>query len=145
MWEIKVEMCSDETHLFISATDNSLPVPAERQTYIFIPVLSQRPPTVWLVTAGSGPHISGTQLPCRHVLMHTHTHIRRHTHVRTLACFRQTGTGKQRIWTASEQKHTFLFADEKPCICKKDNSAKNKSVSHWAPCVLQKVLQHKRI
>lgn len=40
----------------------------------FIFLLSQqRPTTVWLVTAGSGPHISRAQLPCRRVLTHTHS------------------------------------------------------------------------
>lgn len=68
----------------------------------FISVLSERPPTVWLVTAGLEPHILGTQLPCRHVL--THAHIRMHT----LPCTRHTGTGKQSIWTASKQKRDHI-------------------------------------
>lgn len=37
MGEIRVEMCSDETHLFTLTADNCLPVPAERRTHILFP------------------------------------------------------------------------------------------------------------
>lgn len=116
MWEMKVLI---SLYLLL----NSLASSCWETNVHFISLLSGRPPTVWLVTAGSGPHISGTQLPCRHVLTHTCTCTY------TIPCTRQTGTGKQSIWTASEQKHmtTFLLSDKKNMYLQKDISAKNKS------------------
>ena len=117
MWEIKVEICSEETHLFILTTDNSLPVPAERWTYISFLCFQSRPPTVWLVTAGSGPHISGTQLPCRHVLRNTHTHTHTHTHTQKHTHSHSPGKQEQES-RASEQPQSRNIRPHFCCLTK---------------------------
>lgn len=98
----------------------------------FISVLSERPPTVWLVTAGSGPHILGTQLPCRHVLSHTHTHTSMHQANRNRKAEHLNSL-------AAETYDHISVVWQKPCICKNIFQQRTKECLffHWSPCVFR--------
>lgn len=121
-------MCSEAAHLF----HKLLTIPCQFLLWdggTFYFHACRETFRVWLLTAGSGPRISGTQLPYRHLLALTHTYIyiqlHTHTHIRN----RQTGTGKQSIWTpplgaVADDCISVVVQGRTMCICKKKRFSK---------------------